>query len=832
MSETQDDNSVLNILNKGSNKDGIARRDFLTIMGASMALAGISCVRRPVHKIIPYVIQPEEIIPGVANWYASTHPATGVGILIKTREGRPVKLEGNSLHPLSLGALSANIQASVLDLYDPDRLKTPLIINSKTREKEITSWDTIDALVTEKLKIQKPDRIRILSQTLSGDTTTRLVHEFLNTFRCNENSHVQYHPLYPEEIVQAQELSYGTRIFPKYDFSKAELVISLGADFLATWGYSLEQANAWSQRRKLNSNNHTHATLSKLICFESHFSLTGANADERFCIRPGDELKIALALAYEIVFNFSQKYLHDQTVISALQAYMPELVTQQTGLPLGEIKKLAKLLWNLRGQSLIVGGGIASKTSSDLALQIAINFLNSVLENESVTVDGTMNPKLVLDHGYSQFYKLISDIKSGKVDLLILAHANILYQLPALELEQILKQVPTVISVTDREDETSRVADFILPDHHYLENWGDHHPTQEIYSLQQPAIAPLHTTRSFQDSLLVWTKKAGLRAHGLLARQLPSWYEYLKTNWQENIYKTHHIAGSFDLFWENILKDGYYRVHSKHAITPRVFQTSSLDHIRVTQPINEGNIQLVLYAKLAMGDGSQANNAWLQEMPDPISTVTWDNYLNISPVLAKNLQIGKNDVVELKQGTHAVHVPVIIQAGMHPSVVSLAVGYGRTAVGKVGNNVGVNAFSFVQAPVEVRKTGKFYKLAETQWHHVTENRPIINDISLNEFRKNASASNHTNPHLRMEKVQTIWPEHEYKGSRWAMAIDLNSCIGCGACVIGCQAENNIPVVGRDNVRVSREMHWIRIDRYYSGDQNNPDVIFQPMLCQH
>ena len=449
---------------------------------------------------------------------------------------------------------------------------------------------------------------------------------------------------------------------------------------------------------------------------------------------------------------------------------------------------------------------------------------------------------------FAEFSQLIQEMKDGKVDALILYRTNPLYSLAGAfpGLAEIFQKVPLIISVSDRVDETGLVSDYVLPDHHYLENWGDSNPRKKVYSLQQPTIAPIHSTRAFQDSLLVWMKQGQFKQSTMVSNA-GDWHEYLKNHWKETYYKEAGSSGSFEQFWEATLRAGVLNLASSQGNLgalpgSRSFKTDSLKKLMISGGLNSKDVSLALYAKISMYDGRSANNPWLQEMPDPISTVTWDNYLNISPALAKTLGVKGDDVVELRAGEVKAELPVYIQPGLHSQVVSVALGYGRQSVGKIGNQAGINVFPFIQSkgqhlvfsgqPVQIRKTGKFYKLAATQWHGATENRPIINDIILSQYRKNPSAEKHTDPHLRLEAVPSIWPAHEYKSYRWGMAIDLNSCTGCGACVIACQAENNVPVVGREQVRVSRQMHWLRIDRYYSGSPAHPDVVFQPMLCQH
>ncbi len=825
---------------------GLRRRDFLTIMGASMAMASMACARRPVHKIIPYVVKPEEITPGESNFYASVEPETGYGILIKTREGRPIKLEGNPDHPLNRGGLGVRGQAALLSLYDPDRLKDPVAYNRAGGGKHKATWKEVDEAVASKLKTA--NRVRVLTGQLHSPSTRRLVNEFLAAFP--NGQHVEFEVLGRDDLAQGQALSYGTAIHPHYRFDRADVVVSLGADFLGTWGPSEEYQRDWSTKRKLSSQNAAHAKLSKVIVFEPVMTVTGASADERHPIRPGDEVKVALALAYEIIVNRRQsRYAGDTGVSATLNGYKPEAVAQDIGLAGGAeaIRQTAKLLWAHRGNSLVVGGGTQSMTEEAVALQVAVNLLNSALENDGVTVDAEGSIPLGANSGWKALRKLIAEMNSGSVDVLIVHGPNPAYSLPpALGFEEALKKVPFVVTLGEHEDETALLGNYALPTHHFLENWGDSQTRKGVYAIQQPAIAPLFNSRAFEDALLAWIKAGQLRA-GSLATQIAgsaengTWHDYLQANWKSMFAS----QGNFRQFWETTLQKGVYLTsgagRSSGGGSARAFRTNSLQHLPRYKGGVEG-LRLALYQKCGVFDGRYANNPWLQQLQDPVTTVTWDNYLNLGPVLAKKMGLKNDDVVEVKAGHFTVELPVNVQPGMHEQVVSAAVGYGRTSVGRVGNGVGVNVYPFVQAtdsgltfsgiPVEIRKTGKAYKLAQTQWHHSFENRPVINDITLTQFRKNPETENHTDPHLRMKTVPTMWPEHKYTGHRWGMAIDLNSCTGCGACIVACQAENNIPVVGRDNVRVSREMHWIRIDRYYSGSPERPDVVFQPMLCQH
>ncbi|MBC7385325.1 MAG: 4Fe-4S dicluster domain-containing protein [Cryobacterium sp.] len=815
---------------------GIKRRDFLTLMGASMAMASFACARRPVHKIIPYVVKPEEITGGIANYYATVCPETGYGLLAKVREGRPIKLEGNPDHPMNRGALSARGQAHVLDLYDMDRAKEPMKV-SRGKGSKAMKWEDADAEISAKLKqvAAGSGRIRVLSGRILGDTTEKLMGEFVGAFAAG--AHIQFDDAVMDDLATGQAESYGTAVIPHYRFDLAETVLSLGADFLGTWGPSEEFSADWVKNRIPDPKNPKEAKLSKLFVVETMMSVTGANADERFPVRPDGVLKVAAAIAGEVA---RKKGI---SVPSQLAGYSLATVANDTGVSAKKITEISDaLVASGSGKSLIVAGGLSSKTENAVGLQVIANFLNSTLGNDGSTVDGNGRASTKVGSRTSELSKLTMDMNRGAVDALIISNANPLFSIPrSLGFALAMAKVPLVIVIGDREDETVKFSDYLLPDHHFLENWGDAQPRGGVVALQQPTLAPIHSSRALGDTLLTWIKSADLKAKGLagtVARAEEgknTWHDYLKANWKE----TYAKGASFEGFWENSLRDGVLKNTATKSGSSRAFRSGSFTQVPSFRPASTG-FSLALYSKVAIGDGNRANNPWLQEMPDPVTTSTWDNYLNMSPKAAEKLSIKQDDVVEFTSGPVSMDLPVNIQPGLHEGVVAAAIGYGREAAGKVGNGVGRDVKIFVDtatmaysgAAVTVKKTGRRYQLAITQWHNSSEDRPIVNDITLAEFKANPKTANHTDPHLRMEEVPTMWEKHKYPGYRWGMTIDLNACTGCGSCIIGCQAENNIPVVGRDNVRKSREMHWIRIDRYYSGSPENPDVIFQPMLCQH
>ncbi len=790
------------------------RREFLKLMGAGFLLsAAVSCAR-PVEKIIPYVNKPEEITPGIANWYTSTcmECSAVCGLIVKTREGRPIKVEGNRDHPLSKGGLCARGQAGILNLYDPDRLKGPGRVNQG--EMQEASWTDLDREIGQKLAqiAGSGGRVVLLTGALTSPTTKKLIDEFLHRFP--NSRHVSFEAVVPEEIARGQELSYGQKIVPHYDFSKADFILSLGADFLGTWLSPVEFAKDFSRGRRAEK-----GKMSRLVCVESLLSLTGTNADSYLSVRAGDETKVALSLAHEIlVVEQKSSWTENKEITSFLSPYSIEKVSQETGLEARKLKDLAHDLWQHRGKGVVLGGAIKGKNA--LSLQIAVNLLNSILDNEGKTVVATPSSNQA-QSSYADLLHLHADLKNGNVSALLIYKTNPVYSLPAdFDFSNLIQKVPLVVSFSDRLDETASLSHYACPANNPFESWDDANPVTGLFTLVQPTIQPLHNTRSFQDTLLAW--KGDMRG----------WFNYLKNNWQATIYKGTQL---FEAFWEETLQTGFYQQETIPS-TARSFQPSSLQHISRVNGIKE--LLLTLYPSVAHYDGRSANNAWLMELPDPITKVTWDNYLSIAPQKAEEMNLKEGEVVSISTENYSLELPVLIQPRLHENSVTAAVGFGRLNVGSVGNKVGRNTYPFQSIkdgflewgglPVQsLQKTGKHYRLAVTQGHHRIEGRPIIQETTFDEFQKNPESGA-----WHAQTLPTFWPRHEYKGYRWGMAIDLSACIGCNGCMVGCQSENNVPVVGKEQVLIGRDMHWLRIDRYYSGPEDNPEITYQPMLCQH
>jgi MoCo/4Fe-4S cofactor protein with predicted Tat translocation signal len=802
--------------------DGIARRDFLKLMGASIALASTACVKRPVDFIVPYAEHPPEITPGVANYYASswTHQGESYGLVVKTREGRPIKLEGNPSHPINKNGLSAIAQAQVLSLYDPDRLQSPVKRNDNGSFDKIT-WDKLDEEVTANLK---NGSVVVLSSSLSSPTTETLISDFVTTFK---GKHVTWDALGADDVIAGQKASYGTAVVPRYRFDQAKMIVSIDADFLGTWISPTEFMKQFSTNRKPG------ADMNKLVVFESMMSLTGSNADTRIMISPNQQLTAVMGLINELVKN--SRYSNDGAVSKVLGQYAN--AAEEIGIEKELLAQIAKDLWSNKGQSLVVAGGITTRTAQSLELQVAVNFLNSILDNDGKTVDGTNAPVVGITGSYEAMKNLIKEMNDGKVSTLIIHKTNPAYSLPKSSgFVEALKKVKTVIYAGTHLDETGKLANYVAPDHHHLENWGDSEVQKGVYSIQQPTIRPLYDTRSLELSLISWAYQLEMGPKSL--RDADSWMDYLKKNWQGSLQSKVGVSGGFDSMWLNFLKEGLIDTSSRggkrnSSGTSRAFLLGAFTKI---QKPSQKNLELVLYPKVGHRDGSFANIAWLQEFPDPITKIVWDSYLTVSPKMAKDLKIRDGLIVELEVNGQKLKLPAYVQPGMHPKTVGYAVGFGRTDAGSVGSNIGQNAFNLVNmsgdVPVFSGQEAKItvlsdkMELGNVQGHNSMEGRQIVVQATLKDYLNNPGVN------IERYKMLSLWTPHEYKGYKWAMVIDQNVCTGCSACVIACQSENNFPVVGKKHILNGREMHWLRIDRYYVGDESNPQTVFQPMLCQH
>jgi MoCo/4Fe-4S cofactor protein with predicted Tat translocation signal len=813
-------------LSSEDGKDGFARRDFLKVMGASFALATAGCIRRPQEHIIPYAKAPKEITPGEPNFYTSTwfDGYEGAGLLVKTMEGRPIKVEGNPLHPMTRGGLSAKAHAEILALYDPDRLRGPvqnLPNEARTNKESVsTTFEEADEKIVAKLK---EGGIAIVSGTHPSPSTKAIIADFGKAF--GSARWVQYDPLSVEAIRLGQKASYGRAILPRYRFNAANMIVSIDSDFLGTLISPVEFAKDWSKRRTPNGD------MARFVAFESFLSTTGMSADDRFRIRASQQLDVVLALIARVAKLGKGSIVVPSGIAASAKLF--EDAPKAMGLDEALFEKVASQLVANRGASLIVAGGLPTLTVAQVELQIAVNALNSMLGNDGKTIDHESATFETMNGSAEALQSLIADMAAGKVKTLVIDELNLNYVLPKDSgFSEAIKKVGTVIYTGNRNDETGAFSHWVLPAGSSLESWGDFELQSGIYSIQQPTIMPMYQTRSFGESLLVWTQKGAASAR---AKASATWRDYVMAVWKSEIQPKVEMGRgkSFDDFWLEVLQTGVAANAGRRERTGagRAF----VGQLSVKPSAVEG-YELVLYPSVQLGDGRRANVAWLQELPDPVSKVVWDNYLQVSPAMARKEGLAKGDIVEITIGDLTVKAPVLVQPGVHDSVVALAVGYGQKQVGKVGAEIGVNAYPlstfaagkpvFSGRPVKITKTSGRYEIVSTQDHHVMEGRAIVIEATKDAFEKDPSSGIHKH------QVFSIWPQHQYTKHKWGMAIDLNSCTGCSSCVIACQAENNIQTVGKKYVMQGREMHWIRIDRYYKGSMDNPEVAVMPLACQH
>jgi len=810
---------------------GSSRRDFLKTMGFSLAAASLAACEAPIRKAIPYVEKPVDVDPSIPNYYASTYMEGGdyCSLIVKTREGRPIKLQGNPTSSISRGGVNAQVEASVLSLYDKQRLTGPQLMGKPT------TWEELDGDITKRLQRIGTDvgPIRVVSNTVLSPTTQNAINAFLETYNAQ---HVVYDSQSAGGILQAHERTFGKALLPSYDFSKADVIVSFSADFLGTWIAPIEYTKQYSKTRKLGKNK---KTMSRHYQFESNLSLTGSNADYRIPVKPSQG-GLIVAQLYNLLAAKAGR--------DSINAKMVD------GVP--HLEEVANELWANRGKSLVVAG------ANDVAVQSVINAINELLGNYGATlnIEQPAHYRKGIDADFDTF---VADVEAGRVGGVIFYNCNPVYDHPAgAKLGAALEKVNLRISTSDRIDETSTLCDYIAPDHHFLESWNDAEPKAGLFSLMQPTITPLFDTRQAPESFLKW------------AGNNTDYYSYLQDNWRNTIFKAQTRILDFQTFWDRCLFDGVLEFSApamgeenadEASVGTFVADLSSISNSinQNYQPDNQG-LELVLYQKVAIGNGRQANNPWLQEMPDPISKACWDNYLTVSQAMANEMGIrmveSTTQMVNLTVNGQSITVPVMIQPGQAAGTVGLAVGYGRTLAGKVGSNVGVNAYPFAgqidgqyvyfnTADIQVNPIGESYEIAQTQTHETYMGREtVIQEAKLAEYQENPKAGRYffeieTSEGKKAPEDISLWKGHKYPNHHWGMVVDLNSCTGCGACTVACTAENNVPVVGKKEVLMRREMHWIRIDRYYSSDasvddlkgleeaSDNPEVTFQPMMCQ-
>ncbi|MFC1475081.1 TAT-variant-translocated molybdopterin oxidoreductase [Candidatus Zixiibacteriota bacterium] len=769
-----------------------SRRNFMALMGASMALAGLAGCRRPKEKIIPYVKPPEEVIPGVAQQYATTMTigTSSYGILVESHEGRPTKIEGNPLHPSTLGASNAMIQASILGLYDPDRSQK---ITHKGIEKSWEDFAESWKIEFEKYSANKGEGLAVLSEAYSSPTIHRLRNKFEKQF---PKAHwVTYEPISDENIIEGIELATGEKLQPVYDYSKADIILSIDCDFTLTEPENITATLGFTSGRNIETENDK---MNRLYVVESAFSNTGAVADHKLTLKPNEIEQFILSLSKQLGLKASEDLNIDASQEAAKW-----------------IEILTKDLLANKSKSLVVAGKHLSPVYQ--ALILAIN-------KELGNIGNTIKYHKPKDRSYPSVNDLmaLSDfIDSDKISSLVIIGCNPIYNAPIdITFERILKKTENSIHLSLYNDETSKLCSWHLPMSHYLEHWSDARSVDGTASVVQPLIEPLYNGKSSVEILNLLTANTDNKG-----------YDIIKDTWK-NL-----TDGNKEKSWRKVLHDGLLNNSSLKTKNPKLKDKNIKRAIEELTFDSNDDLSLILTASPSVYDGRFANNGWLQELPDAVTKISWDNVAQISPVTAEKLGLVNEDLVDLTFKGRSVRMPIWIVPGTADDTVILELGYGRNGVGRIADGVGFNTYElrdsetmYFGSGLSIIPTGQKYELANVQDHGSMEGRAIVREASLEEYKHEPDFAPHAVHH---PPLASMWEEHKYdKGNQWGMAIDLTACTGCNACTIACQSENNIPIIGKEQVRNGREMHWIRIDRYFTGEKEEPEMVHQPVACQH
>jgi MoCo/4Fe-4S cofactor protein with predicted Tat translocation signal len=796
--------------------NGITRREMMTLVGASLSLAGlVGCIRRPVEEIVPYVTAPEEMVPGIPRYYATTMPfgRSAYGLIVESHEGRPTKIEGNPAHQTSLGASSARIQASVLGLYDPDRSQTVRLKEERKAWSDfVTAWGELS-----KAHADGGAGLAVLSQSFSSPTLARLASDF--RARYPKAMWATYEAVSDENRLAGLRSATGRDVDLMLRFDRASVILALDADPLLADPEMIRHARGFADGRRAGASG---GAMNRLYAVEGVFSLTGAMADHRLRLESRQIAPFVAALAARI----------------AAPGQAPSQAGTLTGVDPRWIDAVAKDLLANRGAGLIVAG-----ERQPAAVHAAVCALNTQLGNTGKTVSYFETKDAGLP-SVSSLASLVAAMNGGTVQTIVILGGNPVFDAPAdLDFASAMAKVPHSIALGHSVDETSSKAEWHIPHAHYLESWGDARAVGGTVSVVQPLILPLFGGRSAVEVL-------GLMVEG---KERPG-YDIVRDTWKPILGE-----GEFDKKWNRVLHDGLLAGSELPEVVPALTATPFAELARLGS--QGGGLEIVFLPSPALHDGRFANDAWLQELPDPLTKLTWDNPALVSPKTAETLGLASEDLVRLDYAGRSLELPVSILPGMADGVVALTLGYGRSRAGRVGSGVGFDTFTVraSTAPgfgsgVTLTKRGGEYALSATQNHGSMEGRPIVRESTLAELRAQpapapapAEGAHAPEPHPAPKGTASalgvyaedtphfsLWKEHTYdQGHQWGMTIDLNSCIGCNACMVACQSENNVPVVGKAQVANGREMQWLRVDRYFSGDPSgNPEVVFQPVPCMH
>jgi molybdopterin-containing oxidoreductase family iron-sulfur binding subunit len=775
---------------KASVMGSVSRREFLKLMGASLALAGLNaCTNQPREKIVPYVRPPEEVIPGKPLFFATAMPLGGFarGVLVESHMGRPTKIEGNPEHPASLGATDVFAQASVLTLYDPDR--SQVVINAG----RISTWDNFLTSVTAGLEeqgLKKGSGMRVLTETVTSPTLAHQLQQLLTEFP-SAKWH-QYEPAGRDNVRAGARLAFGEPVDTHYRFDQADVILALDADFLCANPGSLRYARDFAGKRSVQEE---HAEMNRLYVVESTPSNTGSMADHRLSLRASEIEGFARALAQELGVEI--KGTTGEGHANPHHDW---------------IAALARDLQGHRSSSIVLAGD-----QQPPVVHALVHAINHALGNVGETVIYTEPVEANPVDQMESLRDLVKDIEAGLVEILVILSGNPVFTTPAdLHFADRLDKVKLRIHLGLYDDETSELCHWHLPETHYLESWSDARAYDGTVTIIQPLIAPLYGGKSAHELLAALMGKSGRSGHDIV----------------RDYWKSRYPTEDFEKLWQISLHDGLI---ADTALPPKdvELKIESLD----SQSATPQGLELIFQPDPTIGDGRFANNGWLQELPKPLTKLTWDNAALISFTTAEHLGLTNGDVVELRYQGRMVNAPIWIMPGHADDAVTVHLGYGRKRTGRVGQGAGFNAYTLCtsDAPwfgsgLEIEKNGKHYSLASTQDHQSMEGRHLVRVGTIEHYQEHPDFVRHM---VHEIEPASLLPAYEYEGYKWGMAIDLNACIGCNACVVACQSENNIPVVGKKEVENGREMHWIRLDHYYEGNPANPEGSYhQPVPCMH
>ena len=810
--------------------DPVGRRSFMKLMSASMALAGVTaCTVQPTEMIVPYVRQPEEEIPGKPLFFATAMSLGGVasGVLVESHEGRPTKIEGNPDHPASQGATDLFTQGSVLTLYDPDRSQTI------TQTGEIRPWSAVIAAIRGGLSAQSATKgagLRILTETVNSPSLAAQIQQVLQSQPSAK--WIQWEPMPRDNARAGARTAFGEYLEPVYDLSKADVILSLEADFLASEGASnLHYARQFAGRRKVDE---SADNLNRLYVVESNHSVTGGRADNRLPIKSSQVETFARAVAQQVG------------------------VAGMTGTaPAGSdafADAVAKDLIAHRGRAVVMCGD-----SQPPAVHAIAHALNAALGAAGATVSYLPTPEIVPSEQHAALRELVTDIAAGRVQMLvIIGEANPVMSAPAdFKFADAMNKVALRVHSGLFFDETATLSHWHVPSTHYLEAWGDARSFDGTVSIVQPLIQPLYSGKSAHELIATLSDRPERNGYDVVREYWSASAAAGRSGETSPKPAVAAVAGvggqapsgtapaavaatapappaaTFELHWRKWLHDGFI---AGTAFAPLVAVVAPDVATRITASAAIEGVEINFRRDETIYDGRFANNGWLQELPKPVTKLTWDNAALMSPSTAEVNQLQTGDIIAIQHDGRTLNVPVWITPGHAKDAITLSVGYGRTKAGRVGNGTGFNSYALrgSTAPwhgaATITKTGETYQLVGTQDHWSIEGRNIVRSATLEDFKAKPAFAKQME-HLQLDKRISLYADKEYKGDQWGMAIDMNACTGCSACIIACVAENNIPVVGKLQVSKNREMHWLRIDRYFAGNLDTPDTYYQPMPCQ-